>query len=65
MTEFDNQIKYFREKKNMTQRDLAESLGTDIRNVRRWENGEASMDVLKAIKIAKILGVSVEVLFDL
>lgn len=65
MAEFENQIKYFREKKNMTQRDLAESLGTDIRNVRRWENGEASMDVLKAIKIAKILGVSVEVLFDL
>ena len=64
MAEYVNNIKKCREDKNMTQADLAESLGTNVRNVRRWENGESSMDVITAMKIAKILNVKFENLFE-
>lgn len=60
---YKNRIKEYREMRNITQRELAERLGTDIRNIRRWENGEASIDVVKAIKMAKILEASTDEIF--
>lgn len=63
MAEYSNHIKQYREKKNMTQQELAERLGTNVRNIRRWENGEAVIDVLKAMKISEILGYSIKEIF--
>ena len=65
MAENSNHIKRYREKRNMTQQELAERLGTNVRNIRRWENGEAVIDVLKAMKIAEILGYSIEEIFGI
>lgn len=62
-TKYKNQIKYYRELRNITQQELAEKLDTNVRNIRRWENGEALMDVLTALKLAKILGVSTVAIF--
>ena len=55
MTRFSNKIKYYRERKNMTQQELAERLETDVRNIRRWENGEAYPNVYVGILISRIL----------
>lgn len=63
MAEYKNKIKYFRELKNMTQQELAERLGTNARNVRRWENGESIPDIVIGIKISSILGVKLEKIF--
>lgn len=35
-----NQIKQFRKRHNLSQRQLAELLGAGIRTVQRWESGE-------------------------
>ena len=63
MTKYENKIKHYREKMNMTQQELAERLGTDIRNIRRWENGETCPNVLIGMKISKIFGVNLKEIF--
>lgn len=62
-TKYKNQIKFYRELSNITQQELAEKLDTNVRNIRRWENGEALMDVLTALKLAKILRTSTVAIF--
>ena len=64
MAKYNNRIKIFREKKNMTQQELAERLGTDIRNIRRWENGESCPNVTVGLQISKILEASFTDIFD-
>lgn len=56
-------IKYYRQLRNMTQQELAHSLGTDARNIRRWENGENVPNVNDAIRIAEILDVPFQEIF--
>ena len=60
-----NRIKHFRELANMTQQELADRLGTSVRNVRRWENEESSPDVIMGMKIAMIFGQNVEEIFKI
>ena len=57
-------IKYYRELLNMTQKELADRLGTNVRNVRRWENGETVPNVVEALKIAKVLKVPFKDIFE-
>ncbi len=57
-------IKYYRELRNMTQKELADCLGTNVRNVRRWENGESIPNVVEALKIAKVLEVPFKDIFE-
>ena len=57
------QIKHYREQKNMTQKELAERLRTDIRNVRRWENGESIPNVVDALRISEVLETPFEDIF--
>ncbi len=63
MTEVKNRIKYYREKSNMTQKDLAERLGTTERNIRRWENGESMPDVYVGLRISAIFNVKIKDIF--
>lgn len=62
--EYVNHIKQIRERKNMTQQELAERLGTSVRNIRRWENGESVPDAVISIKICKVLDVNFMELFE-
>ncbi|MGJ0973768.1 XRE family transcriptional regulator [Enterococcus avium] len=57
------QIKKFRERRNMTQDDLAEKLGTTRQSISRYEIGErkANQDILFAL--SDILGVAVDDFF--
>lgn len=56
-------IKYYRQLRNMTQQELAHSLGTDPRNIGRWENGENVPNVNDAIRISEILDVPFQDIF--
>ena len=52
-------IKDLREKKNMTQAELAEKLGVSDKTVSKWETAKGYPDISLLEPIAKVLGVSV------
>ena len=60
-----NRIKHFRELMNIKQQELADRLGTSVRNIRRWENEESSPDVIMALKLSKVLGQNIEDIFKI
>lgn len=58
--DFANNLKRERQKKNMTQKDMAKSLGVDEKAVIEWENAQSSPDVETLVKISEIFKVPVE-----
>ncbi len=56
-------IKYFRERKNITQLELAELLNTTQQTVARYESGERKADQNILFALAKIFGVSINNFF--
>ena len=56
-------IKAFREKKNMTQAELADRIGVTDKAVSKWETGRGLPDITLIEPIAKALGLSVGELF--
>lgn len=59
MAEFLNKnIKYLRQKKNISQQDLADKVGIDRSTISRIENSEIETTVPTAEKIAQTLNVS-------
>lgn len=57
-------LKNLREKVNITQKDLATSLGVDTSTVTKWETGAAMPRADKLPELAKILGCEVSDLFE-
>lgn len=57
-------IKSLREKLNITQKDLALSLGVDTSTVTKWETGQAMPRADKLPELARILGCDVSELFE-
>lgn len=53
-------IRKFRKIKIMSQEQLAEALGISRQSVSKWETGAALPDTDNLIKVASVLGVSVE-----
>lgn len=51
-----------REKKGLTQEELAEAIGVDKTAVSHWENGIARPDMSRLPAVAAALGVSVDAL---
>lgn len=59
MAEFlNNNVKFLRNKKNISQQYLADAIGVDRSTISRIENGEIETTIDNAIKIANTLGVS-------
>lgn len=58
------QIKLLREKLNITQKDLALSLGVDTSTVTKWETGQAMPRADKLPELARVLGCDVSELFE-
>ncbi len=56
-------VKNLREKVNITQKDLALSLGVDTSTVTKWETGAAMPRADKLPELAKVLGCEVSDLF--
>lgn len=53
-------IKEIRQAKGMTLADLAKAVDTTPASISRYENGQRNLSILKAYKIAKVLGVTVD-----
>ncbi len=53
-------IKFFREKKNITQSELADKLCVTRQAVSNWENGKTEPDIEMLNKIASVLEISIE-----
>lgn len=53
-------IKFFREKKNITQSELADKLCVTRQAVSNWENGKTESDIEMLNKIASVLEISIE-----
>ncbi len=60
-----NCIKHFREKKNITQEQLAESVGVSRQTIVAMEKGNYEPSLGLALKLAKYFGVTTEELFML
>lgn len=57
---FSDSLRREREKKNMTQQQLADKLGVTQAVISQYENGSTSPTVALAVKIAKELGTTCE-----
>lgn len=58
MAEFlNNNVKYLRNEKNISQQKLADDIGVDRSTISRIENGEIETTIDNAIKIANVLNV--------
>lgn len=60
MTALSNNIRKFREEKNLTQQQLAEQLYVSRQTVCRWENGSRCPDLLTAGQLAHVLNVTLD-----
>ncbi len=58
--EIAKNLLYYRKKKQMTQRQLAEHLGMRHNSISAWETGINSIDVETLIRICRVLDVSLE-----
>lgn len=57
-------IKAIREERGLRQSELAQMLGMDQANVSRYESGERRLTLENAIRIAHVLGCTVEELVE-
>jgi transcriptional regulator with XRE-family HTH domain len=65
MAEFlNNNIKYLRTKKKLSQQFLADQIGVDRSTISRIENNETETGIDNAIKLAEILDVPISDLID-
>ena len=51
-------LKEFRQQRGMVRADLAKEIGTTVRSISPWENGET--DILLGIQLAKFFEVSLD-----
>ncbi|MBT9317337.1 XRE family transcriptional regulator [Leptothoe spongobia] len=57
-----NSIKTYREQKGLSQDQLGESLGVTRQTIAAWEKGERTVSLVQLSKIAKTLGIALELL---
>ncbi|MDE6850658.1 MAG: helix-turn-helix transcriptional regulator [Clostridia bacterium] len=58
----DNRIAELREEQHLSQRQLAQLIGTSNANLSRWEQGLIVPSVLECWKLADFFGVSIDFL---
>lgn len=59
---FNNKIEELRKERNLTQRQLANFVGTSQANISRWEQGLTEPNVLECWKLADFFDVSIDYL---
>lgn len=60
-----NTIKVERAKKDWTQADLADQIGVSRQSINSIETGKFVPSTILALKMAKVFGTSVEIIFQL
>lgn len=63
LTMIENKIKFYRNKAELTQYQLAKMVGMTRRGILQIEKKQQDIKVSHALKLAQVLGVSVEDLF--
>ena len=58
-------IRRLRKERNLTQEELAEQLNITYQAVSRWENGTGMPDISQVVPLARVFGVSTDVLFGI
>jgi putative transcriptional regulator len=58
-----NKVNYFRKEKNVTQEELAKSVGVSRQTIIALEKGNYSPSICLALKISKFFGVCVDDIF--
>lgn len=61
--EIGNQIKQLRQRRGVTQENLAEHLGVTPQAVSKWERGVATPDIAMLPEISAYFGVTIDALF--
>ena len=64
LSKFSESLKELMQEKNLTIQALSESTGISISNIFRWKNGEHSIYLSNALKLADYFDCSLEFLFD-
>ena len=59
---FQERLKYVRKKKGFTAQEMADLLGTGLRNYRKYESGDHNPPLDMLVKIADILDISTDYL---
>lgn len=59
---FGEKIKSLRKEHNWKQEELAEKIGTDIRQISLYENGKTSPSIETVVKIARAFNISIDYL---
>lgn len=57
---FNKNLKYVRRQKNISQQEIANKLKIDRSTISRWENEEMEATVDRAVQVADVLGVPVD-----
>lgn len=63
MIKIENKIKEFRNKRNLSQSDIAKLMDIKQNTFSQWEKGVRTPNVLQGLKLAKILETTVEKLY--
>ena len=58
--ELGKRIYSYRTKRNMSQGDLADALNVSRQSVSKWENGNATPDLEKLIKMSELFGITLD-----
>ena len=61
---FNDNLIFLRKMKKMTQEDLSDKLGVSRQTVSKWETGDSIPDLEMGMKLAEILGVSLDELMN-
>lgn len=59
---FGMNLKYLRDKNNLSQEQFAEKLGVSRQTVAKWENGDSLPDIKRGAELAAMFSVSLEAL---
>lgn len=63
--EIGNQIKMFRQRRGITQEEMAQHLGVTAQAVSKWERGVVTPDIALLPDISTYFGVTIDELFSL
>ena len=60
MNNYGENLRYQREEKGISQRELAFKIGTSSQNISRWERGEVLPSIDFCVKLADFYGITVD-----
>lgn len=60
MINYGDELKYHRQKANLSQQQLAELINTSQQNISRWENNEVEPSISFCVALADYYGITID-----